>query len=99
MNDSFMTRWYSAPVLWFVLVAVLLATWAVMDPGALVNAFDQDGKLRTLLKEMHADYHPDVVRVIARVGRAMGEDKFVTSKGGGNDVRALEDRMWPNMHV
>ena len=72
---------------------------AVADSRKALNAFDQDGKLRTLLKQMHADYHPDVVRVIARVGRAMGEDKFVTSKGGGNDVRALEDRMWPNMHV
>ena len=72
---------------------------AVADSRKALSAFDQDGKLRTLLKQMHADYHPDVVRVIARVGRAMGEDKFVTSKGGGNDVRALEDRMWPNMHV
>lgn len=72
---------------------------AVADSRKALNAFDTDGKLRTLLKQMHADYHPDVVRVIARVGRAMGEDKFVTSKGGGNDVRALEDRMWPNMHV
>ena len=72
---------------------------AVADSRKALNAFDADGRLRTLLKQMHADYHPDVVRVIARVGRAMGEDKFVTSKGSGTDVRALEDRMWPNMHV
>ena len=72
---------------------------AVADSRKALNAFDTDGKLRTLLKQMHADYHPDVVRVIARVGRAMGEDKFISSKGSGNDVRALEDRMWPNMHV
>ena len=44
MNDNFITRWYSSPVLWFVFVAALLVTWAMMDPGALVNAFDQDGR-------------------------------------------------------
>jgi len=43
MNDNIISRWYAAPVLWFAFVAALLATWAVMDPGALVNAFDQDG--------------------------------------------------------
>jgi hypothetical protein len=44
MNDNVITRWYSSPALWFVFVAALLVTWAVMDPGALVNAFDQDGR-------------------------------------------------------
>lgn len=71
----------------------------VADSRKALAHFDPDGQLRQLLRDAHVDYHPAVVRVIARVGRAMGEDKFVTSKGGGNDVRALEDRMWPNMHV
>lgn len=74
---------------------------AVADSRKALNAFDQDGKLRTLLKSMHADYHPDVVRVIARVGRAMGEDKFIGSHGAssGKDTRPLEERMWPNMSI
>lgn len=74
---------------------------AVADSRKALNAFDTDGKLRTLLKQMHADYHPDVVRVIARVGRAMGEDRFIGSHGAssGKDNRPLEERMWPNMSV
>ena len=71
----------------------------VADSRKALAAFDTDGSLRKLLREAHVDYHPAVVRCIARVGRAMGEDKFISSKGSGNDVRALEDRMWPNMHV
>ena len=43
MNDNFISRWFAAPVLWFALVAALIATWALMEPGALVRAFDQDG--------------------------------------------------------
>ena len=72
---------------------------AVADSRRALAHFDTDGSLRALLKQTHADYNPAVVRCIARIGRAMREDQFVTSKGGGNDVRALEDRMWPNMHV
>lgn len=73
---------------------------AVADSRKALNAFDTDGKLRTLLKQMHADYHPDVVRVIARVGRAMGEDKFIGSRGESSGrERPLEERMWPNMSV
>lgn len=73
---------------------------AVADSRRALNAFDADGKLRTLLKQMHADYHPDVVRVIARVGRAMGEDKIIGSRGeSSGKERPLEERMWPNMSV
>ena len=60
-------------------------------------AFDSDGSLRKLLREAHVDYHPAVVRCIARVGRAMGEDKFISSKGRGNANVPLEDRLWPDM--
>ena len=45
MNESngIVTRWFTGPALWLIFVAALLATWVVMEPGALVNAFDQDG--------------------------------------------------------
>lgn len=71
----------------------------VADSRRALAEFDTDGRLRAFLKAAHADYHPDVVRCIARVGRAMREDKIVTSKGNGNSVKALEDRMWPDMTV
>lgn len=35
--------WMLAPALFFSMLAALMATWAVMEPGALVNAFDQGG--------------------------------------------------------
>ncbi len=43
MKKHFIDQWFSGPALWFALVAALLVVWAVMEPGALVNAFDQDG--------------------------------------------------------
>lgn len=77
------------------------ANWkaAVADSRRALAHFDTDGSLRQLLKQTHADYNPAVVRCIARIGRAMREDQFVTSKGGGNHAKALEDRMWPDMNI
>lgn len=72
---------------------------SLADSRRALAMFDPEGKLRTLLKEMKADYHPDVVRVIARVGKAMSEHQFVAGVPGG-EGRAntpLEDRMWPGM--
>jgi hypothetical protein len=72
---------------------------AVADCRRVLARYDTDGSLRALLKAAKADYHPAVVRTIARIGREMREDNFVTSKGGGNSAKALEDRMWPDMQV
>lgn len=69
----------------------------VADSRKALAAFDADGSLRKLLRDAHVDYHPAVVRCIARVGRAMGEDKFISSKGRGNANVPLEDRLWPDM--
>lgn len=72
----------------------------VADSRKALAAFDPQGELRQLLKAAHVDYHPAVVRCIARVGRAMGEDKFITGKGRGNANNVpLEDRLWPDMIV
>ncbi len=43
MKSTFIARWFSGPVLWFVFVGALLVVWSVMEPAALVNAFDQNG--------------------------------------------------------
>ena len=77
------------------------ARWkaAVADSRRALAHFDTDGSLRALLKQTHADYNPAVVRCIARIGRAMREDKFVTSKGRGTESVPLEDRLWPNMQA
>ena len=36
--------WMIGPVLWFVGLALLLVTWAVLDPATLVANFDNDGR-------------------------------------------------------
>lgn len=68
----------------------------VADARRALNAFDEDGSLRQLLKNMRADYNPSVVRTIARVGRAMAEDKIITAGSGkaAPSKRPLEDRIW-----
>lgn len=38
-----LVTWFTAPLLWFAGVAVLLVVWAVMDPVALKGAFDGGG--------------------------------------------------------
>lgn len=70
----------------------------VADARKALDAFDDDGSLRRLLRQMKADYHPAVVRTIARVGRAMAEDRIITGGSGkGHDSRPLEERLWKPM--
>lgn len=71
----------------------------VADSRRALARFDPDGQLRAVLKSTHADYHPAVVRAIARIGREMREDKFITSKGRGASNVPLEDRLWPDMQA
>lgn len=68
----------------------------VADARRALDAFDEDGSLRQLLKDMRADYNPAVVRTIARVGRAMAEDKIITAGSGkaAPSKRPLEERIW-----
>lgn len=68
----------------------------VADARRALDAFDEDGSLRTLLRNMKADYNPAVVRTIARVGRAMAEDRIITAGSGKAQPskRPLEERIW-----
>ena len=62
--------------------------WAstVADARKALDRFDADGYLREFLRETKFQHHPQVIRVVARVGRAMGEHGFVGSNGeGGQD--------------
>lgn len=58
----------------------------IADARKALDRFDADGSLREFLRETKFQHHPQVIRVVARVGRAMGEHGFVGSNGeGGQD--------------
>ncbi|MCH5278077.1 MAG: hypothetical protein J1E80_09660 [Desulfovibrionaceae bacterium] len=69
----------------------------VADARRALAAFDPDGKLRAFLRESRWQFNPDVIRVAARVGRALGEHGFVGQGGAGRQEKPLEERMYPNM--
>lgn len=71
----------------------------VSDARRALDVFDTDGKLRSLLRDSQYQYNPAIIRVVARVGRAMGEHGFVNQSGQGGDTKPLEERMYPNMKV
>lgn len=69
----------------------------VADARRALQTFDPDGKLRAFLRESRWQFNPDVIRVAARVGRAMGEHGLVGQSGQGRQDRPLEERMYPDM--
>ena len=72
----------------------------VAEARKALAVFDRDGSLRQMLRETKYQYNPSVIRVIASVGRALGEHTFVGQNGeGGSREIPLEDRMYPNMKV
>lgn len=73
-------------------------TRTIADARKALAAFDPDGSLRELLRDTHGQYHPAVIRYIARVGRAMGEHEYVSGGGlGGASQTSLAERMYgPN---
>ncbi len=69
----------------------------VADARRALQAFDPDGELRAFLRESQYQFHPTVIRAVARVGRAMGEHGLAGGDGEGREPRPLEERMYPNM--
>ena len=59
-----------------------------------LSEFDPDGSLRAMLRQTGFDRNPEIIRVVARVGRAMGEQGFVGAGGGGKDKSPLSERMY-----
>lgn len=57
-------------------------TRTIADARAALATFDPDGSLRQLLRDTYGEYHPDVIRFAARVGRAISEHKFVEGNAG-----------------
>lgn len=51
------------------------------DARRALDRFDTDGSLREFLRETRFQHHPQVIRVVARVGRALGEHGFVGMPG------------------
>lgn len=71
----------------------------VAEARKALSQFDPDGSLRTMLRETGYDRNPAIIRVVARVGRAMGEHQFVGQNGDGGDKAPLEERMYGDMKI
>lgn len=68
----------------------------VADARRGLATFDTDGSIRAMLEETGYGNHPAVLKIFARVGKALGEDRL---EAGGNarEDKPLEDRLWPDM--
>lgn len=57
---------------------------------------DPDGSLRQFLRVSKGQFHPDVIRAAARIGRLLSEHGFVGQNGEGGQ-KALLERHYPTM--
>lgn len=71
----------------------------IADARKALGQFDPDGSLRAMLRQTGYDRNPAIIRVVARVGKAMGEHDFIGSNGGGKTKTPLEERIYPNWDV
>ncbi|MCR5564004.1 MAG: hypothetical protein K6F46_11705 [Desulfovibrio sp.] len=69
----------------------------VADAKRGLATFDTDGSIRAMLEETGYGSNPAVLKIFARVGKALGEDRLVGSSGKKQDEKPLEDRLWPDM--
>lgn len=69
----------------------------VADARRGLATFDTDGSIRAMLEETGYGNHPAVLKIFARVGKALGEDKLVGVGGNAREDKPLEDRLWPDM--
>lgn len=68
----------------------------VADAKRALAQFDEGGTIRTLLEETGYGDNPAIIKVFAKVGRAMAEDKIV-GKGGAGGKKPLAERLYPDM--
>lgn len=66
----------------------------VMEAKSALGAFDGDGKVFGMLEQTGYANHPEVIRFLSRIGKALGEDKVVTGKGTDQE-KPLWDRLYP----
>ncbi len=55
-------------------------------------------ELKSFLDTTGLTNHPGLVKLLAGVGRAMGEDSFVPGAGSGSQPKPMHDRMYPKSH-
>lgn len=68
----------------------------VADARRALGVIDPGGELRLLLRDTQGQYHPAVVRALARAGRMMGEHAFVGQNGEGGS--RTEKPLWERMY-
>lgn len=69
---------------------------SVAEAQKALATFDEGGTVRAMLAETGYGNNPEVLKIFARVGKALGEDKLPGMSGGAAD-KPLEDRFYPNM--
>lgn len=69
---------------------------SVADAKKALAQFDTDGSVRTMLDATGYGDNPAVIRLFARIGRALGEDRMIGGRSG-KETRPLEERLYPNM--
>ena len=62
----------------------------VMQARAGLKTFDADGQVYAMLQETGYANHPAVIRFLARIGKAHGEDDVITGKGKGDELPLWE---------
>lgn len=67
---------------------------SVADAKKALAQFDADGSVRTMLDATGYGDNPAVIRLFARIGRALGEDKMIGGRGTGSE-KSLAERLYP----
>ena len=68
---------------------------SVAEAQKALATFDEGGTVRAMLAETGYGNNPAVLKIFARVGKALGEDKLPGMSGGAED-KPLEERMYAN---
>jgi hypothetical protein len=59
-----------------------------------LKVFDTKGDFSRFLDETGLGSHPEALRVFAKIGRAMGEDKLIHGGAGATGTKSFEDRLY-----
>lgn len=66
----------------------------VISAKRALNAYDPSGVVRQLLDQTGYGNHPEIIKLMARAGRDLSEEKIITSKGGSGNQKSLADRLY-----
>ncbi len=69
---------------------------SVAEAQKALATFDEGGTVSKMLQETGYGNNPAVLKIFARVGRALGEDKLPGMSGGAED-KPLEERFYTNI--